>query len=197
MAHLSPPRPVTAALNRLLHETPLAMERLRRHAGRTVRFDVGPARLAFTVQPGGDLASAPPDGVRDLVVRLSPFVLPRLAAGDEAAWREVRIEGDAELAQDVSFLARHLRWDLEEDLARVVGDIAAHRAVSAARGVAAWGRDAAQRSAAAAAEYWTEEAPLVASRVKVEDFLRGVDTLRDDVARFEARLAALSPRSRD
>ena len=191
------PRPVTAALNRLLRETPLAMERLRKHAGRTVRFDVGPLPIAWTIQPDGSVASADPRGVRDLAVRISPFALPRLAAGDDAAWREAHIEGDAELAQEVSFLASHLRWDPEEALSRVVGDIAAERVAGVVRGGARWGREAAGRTAAAAMEYWTEEAPLVASRVKVEDFVRGVDALRDDVERLEKRVAALSSRAPD
>jgi len=191
------PRPITAALNRLLHESPLAMERLRKHAGRTVRFDVGPLPIAWTIQPDGSVASADPRGVRDLSIRVSPFALPRLAAGDEAAWREVQVEGDAELAQEVSFLARNLRWDPEEALSKVVGDIAAHRVVGAVRGGARWGREAVERTTAAAMEYWTEEVPLVASRVKVEDFVRGVDALRDDVERLEKRLAALSSASPD
>ena len=191
------PRPVTAALNRLLHETPLAMERLRKHAGRTVCFDIGPLPIAWTVRADGAVASADPRGVRDLSVRVSPFALPRLAAGDEAAWREAHIEGDAELAQEVSFLARNLRWDPEEALSRLVGDIAAERLVGALRGGARWGRETVERTAAAAMEYWTEEAPLVASRVKVEDFVRGVDALRDDIERLDKRLAALSPAARD
>jgi ubiquinone biosynthesis protein UbiJ len=191
------PRPVTAAVNHVLHSTPLAMERLARHAGRTASFKVGPARFAFTIQPAGDLLAAAAGTPPDLEVRLSPALLPRLAAGEEAAFREVDMQGDADLAATVVFLARHLRWDAEEDLSRVVGDIAAHRIAGAARGFTRWGRDAAFRAAAGAAEYWTEESPLLASRVKVEDFVRGVDALRDDVERLEKRLAALSARSRD
>ena len=194
------PRPITAALNHVLHSTPLAMERLARHAGRTAGFKVGPARVAFTVQPAGDVAAADAGTPRDLEVSLSPALLPWLAAGDEAAFREVDMQGDADLAATIVFLARHLRWDAEEDLSRVVGDIAAHRIAGAARGFTHWGRDAAFRAAAGATEYWTEESPLLASRVKVEDFVRGVDRLRDDAERLAKRLerlAALSSGSRD
>ena len=191
------PRPVTAALNHVLRATPLALERLAKHAGRTAAFHVGPLTFAFSVLPSGELAAAAPAASRDLEVRLSPFLLPRLAAGEDAAFREMDMKGDMELAHEVSFLARHLRWDVEEDLSRVVGDIAAHRAVGAARGVAGWGRDTARRMAEGAAEYWTEEAPLIASRVKVEDFVRAVDVLKDDLERLDKRVAALSPAARD
>jgi ubiquinone biosynthesis accessory factor UbiJ len=98
------------------------------------------------------------------------------------------MQGDTALAEEIGFVARHLTWDVEEDLSRVVGDIAAHRIVRGARAFSAWGRDAAFRTTAAAAEYWTEESPLIASRVKVEDFTRGVAELDAAITTLEGRL---------
>jgi ubiquinone biosynthesis protein UbiJ len=167
------------------------MERLRKHAGRTAQFDVGPVRMAFTIQTTGLVTTALPGAARDLEVRLSPFLLPRLAAHDEAAYREIDMKGDMELAHEVSFLARNLTWDYEEDLSRVIGDIAAHRVANGARGLARWARDAGMRTAQGAAEYWTEESPLIASRVKVEDFVSDVSELRDAVERLEKRIDGL------
>jgi ubiquinone biosynthesis accessory factor UbiJ len=185
------PRPGERAVNHVLRGSPLALERLRPHAGRTVAFHVGPLALALTVQSTGEVATAVSGAARDLEVRISPFLVPRLAARDEAAFREIEMEGDAALAEEVSYLVRNLTWDVEEDLSRVVGDIAAHRMVGAARGLARWSRDASLRVAQGAAEYWTEESPLVASRVKVEGFARDVSELRDAVARLEARIGRL------
>ena len=182
------PSPSARALNHVLRSTPVAMQRLRRHAGRTVAFHLGPLAVAFTVQTTGEVTAAVPTAARDLTVRVSPGLLPRLLAREEAAFREIEMLGDMELAQEISFLARHLTWDAEEDLSRVVGDIAAHRIVATARGFGRWGRDAAWRGAQGAAEYWTEEAPLIASRVKVESFMREVDELRDAVERLEKRV---------
>jgi ubiquinone biosynthesis protein UbiJ len=182
------PHPAARAANHVLRSAPLAMERLARHAGRTVAVHVGPATWAFTLQTTGEVAAAVSGATPDLQLRISPFLLPRLAAGNPIAADEIAMEGDASLAADIAFLAEHLTWDVEEDLARVVGDIAAHRIVSAARGFARWGRDAGWRAAAGAAEYWTHESPLIASRVKVEDFTRGVADLEAALSRLEARL---------
>jgi ubiquinone biosynthesis protein UbiJ len=148
------------------------------------------------VQTTGEVASALPGAPRDLDVRISPFLVPRLAAGEEAAFREIEMQGDAELAQEVSFLARNLTWDIEEDLSRVVGDIAAHRMAGAARGFARWGRDASLRMGQGAAEYWTEESPLIASRVKLEGFARDVSDLRDAVERLAKRIERMEPGAR-
>ena len=179
------------AANHVLRTAPLAMERLARHAGRTASFAVGPLRVTLTVQTTGEVTGALEGAAHDLEVRIPPALLPRLAARDEAAWNEVRMEGDAALGGDISFIARNLSWDVEEDLSRVVGDAAAHRAVSTARAVHAWGRDAALRLAQGAAEYWTEESPLIASRVKLATFGHEVARLRDDLERLAERIARL------
>jgi ubiquinone biosynthesis protein UbiJ len=186
------PHPAASALNHVLRSAPLAMERLRKHAGRTAAFHVGPVTLAFTIQTTGEVAAAIPGAARDLDARLSPFLLLRLAAHEEAAFREIEMQGDMVLGQDISFLARNLTWDVEDDLSRVVGDIAAHRIVAAARGAREWGRDASLRVAQGAAEYWTEESPLIATRVKIDSFVVGVAELRDAVERLAKRVEKLS-----
>src|SRR3989344_5179496 len=43
--------------------------------------------------------------------------------GDKPA---IRIEGDVQLAAEINWLVDHVRWDVEEDLARVIGDAPAH-----------------------------------------------------------------------
>ena len=48
----------------------------------------------------------------------------------------VRIEGDVQLAADLNWLIDHVRWDIEEDLARVMGDAPAHGMVQAAKSMA-------------------------------------------------------------
>ena len=189
---MSPRLPHPAdAVNHVLRTSPLAMERLRKHAGRTAEFYVGPVRFALTVQTTGEVTAAVPQAARDLEVRVSPFLMPRLALGEEAAFREIEMQGDMELAQEISFLARNLSWDVEEDLSKAVGDIAAHRLVGAGKAFARWGREATLRTAQGAAEYWTEESPLLASRVKVDGFVREVAELRDAVERLEKRIERL------
>ena len=151
--------------------------------------------MVLTVQTTGEVEAALSGASRDLEVRISPFLLPRLAAREEAAFRDIEMQGDMEFAQEVSFLARNLTWDVEEDLARLVGDIAAHRIVQGARQARDWGRDAALRVGQGAAEYWTEESPLIASRVKVEGFVRDVAELRDAVERLDKRVELLAKRA--
>ena len=185
------PHPATRAINHVLRATPLALERVRRHAGRTVAFHVGPATFAFTAQTTGELEPAVTGAARDVDVRFSPIVAARLAAGDKSALDLVEMQGDPGAAADVLFLMRHLEWQAEEDLSRVVGDVAAHRIADAARRLRAWTGNAALRLGQGAAEYFTEESPTIASRVKVEAFGRDVAELAAGVDALEERIGKL------
>lgn len=130
----------------------------------------------------------------DATLSGTPLSLMRLAGSmPEAALRSgaVHIEGDAEVAQTFSELLAHARPDLEEELSHVIGDVAAHQVGRAARSALAFARHAADTLAQNLSEYLQEEGRDVPSRTEAEEFTAGVDRLRDDVDRLEARIALL------
>jgi ubiquinone biosynthesis protein UbiJ len=122
---------------------------------------------------------------------LKPELLIALAQGEEHAVRSVDVQGNAKLAAEVLVLARHLRWDAEEDLSQLFGDVIGQRLAQAGRAFAAWHLDAAQRLAAAIAEYLTEEKQLLARRAELEVLADSLARLRDGIARLDKRLARL------
>lgn len=187
--------PAIAAINHLLAAEEWARERLAPFAGRSVEFRLPPLPdLRVAILASGLVSAAETALPADLVVRVPPASLPRILARDDAAMREVAIEGDTELARVVDFLFRHLRWDAEEDLARVMGDVPAHRIAETGRAFAAWQKDAGERFARNVAEYFTEENPVLARPAEVRRFGADVDTLRDDVERLAKRIARLLER---
>jgi len=124
-------------LNHVLMQEPQAMDRLRRQAGRIVEGRWRAFSIRLLATPAGllDLASqaAAPD-LTLTVTEESPLKLAQAALrGDKPA---VRIAGDVQFAAEVNWLVDHVRWDLEEDLARLVGDAPAHTAAQVARGMA-------------------------------------------------------------
>jgi ubiquinone biosynthesis accessory factor UbiJ len=186
-------RTSAAALNHLLSQNNWALPRLARHAGKTARFDVAPFSFACTILDDGSLLAAGAATEPDVRCVIAPSLLPRLALHDESAHAEIRTEGDAELLKEIFFLSRNLDWDAADDLSHVTGDIAAERIVQAMGVVHRNLRDGAANLAHAAAEYWTEERPLLAKPQQVAAFMQQVDMLRDDAARLEQRIRALSP----
>jgi ubiquinone biosynthesis accessory factor UbiJ len=180
-----------AAINHLLRGASWARDELGRFAGRTARIEVAPLVLALTVLENGEVTRAATDADADVTLKLSPGLMLRLAAHDEAAWREVEVSGNTDFASSINRLARNLRWDVEEDLSRFFGDVAAHRMAEAGRAVQRWGNQTTEHVGRSLAEYWTEEDPLIAGARDVEEFNRAVDALRDNVARLEKRVESL------
>jgi ubiquinone biosynthesis protein UbiJ len=185
------PQPTAAALNHLLQQNRWALPRLVRFAGRTARFDIAPFSFSFTVLPDGMLTGADNTSSADAVCVIPPSLLPRLALHDERAHADIRTEGDAALLTEIFFLFRNLRWDAAEDLSHVTGDIAAERIVQAVQQGKQHMSDAALNLSQAAAEYLTEEHPLLVKPAQIAAFVQQVDTLRDDIARLEQRVARL------
>jgi ubiquinone biosynthesis protein UbiJ len=184
----------TAFINHLLRGAGWARDALKPFAGRTARFELAPFALSLTVLESGEAAPAALDTVPAATIRLTPGLLLRISARDETAWRELEAAGDAEFIAAINQVARNLHWDVEEDLSRVFGDVAAHRMAQTGRTLQRWGEQALENTGRSFAEYWTEEQPLIAGRHDLEQFYRAVDQLRDDVARLEKRLDRVAGR---
>jgi len=182
---------VAAPINHVLRGETWALRRLQPYAGCTARFDLPPFSFSLTIRESGEVAPAMPAAAADVTFRLTPPAALRLLAGDHDAEREVTVSGNPDLAQAVQAVVRDARWDVEEDLARVFGDIAAHRITSAGRTLARVPQRAASSLARNLADYWLQERPLIARREDVEGFVREVDRLRDDVERLAQRIARL------
>lgn len=185
---------VTSAINHLLRRNSWAVERLMPCAGKTVRFELPPLSVGLTVLDNGEVAAAAASTAPDVTIGLTPGVVLRVLARDDTVWRDIQVSGDSDFASVINHVCGNLRWDLEEDLARVFGDIAAHRMVQAGRTLDQWRAQSFDNLARSFAEYWTEEQPLIARAREVEQFNREVDQLRDDVARLEKRLERLLDR---
>lgn len=185
-------RGAVAALNHLLSQHASATEHLRAFAGQSVEVRCPPfPELRLKITESGLVERASGDPASALVVKLKAAALPLLAMGDERARGQIGIEGQADLAAAVDELFRTLRWDFEEDLSRVFGDVVAHRLAAGGRDLAAWQRDAAQRLAENLAEYWTEERPLLVRPADAEKLYRDSRVLQEEVARLEKRIERL------
>ena len=124
-------------VNHVLMQEPQAMQRLVRQKGRVIFAQWREFSFKVVVTPAGLFDLAEPQMAVDLTVLLnedSPIRLAQaLLKGEKPT---VRIEGDVQLAAELNWLADNVRWDLEEDLARVLGDAPAHWLMQAVKGAA-------------------------------------------------------------
>ena len=120
-------------LNHILMQEKEAMDRLVRQKGRVARVQWRSYSLALVITPAGLFNVAPDTATPDLrleVTQTSPLTLAQgVLRGDKPA---IRIEGDVQLAAEINWLVDHVRWDVEDDLARVIGDAPAHTVASVA-----------------------------------------------------------------
>ena len=180
-----------AAINHLLRAAPWALERLAPHAGKTVRVDGGLINLSFSVEPDGAVRAAASDANEDLKLNLPMPLLMRALAQGRTTLNEAQMTGDTSFAQALAYVAQHLTWDYEEDLSKVVGDMAAHRIGETTRGISNWGRQSVDSLQVMLRDYLTEERPVIAKPGQVAEFIASVDELRDEAARLEKRIELL------
>ncbi len=189
-------RPLTTLINRQIKATTPARELCAELDGKVIAVRVKDTALAmyFCICPDEIALFGDFDGEPDVIIGGSILTLARLAGttGEEALRRgSLELTGDAEVAQAFQKLLGYGKPDIEEELSGIIGDVAAHRLGELARSVGNWGREAGSTLRQNISEYLQEERRDVPSRYEIEAFTRHVDALRDDVARFEARLRRL------
>jgi len=191
--------PLESILNRNIAGSVAARTLCKRLDGKVLALRFTGLPLSISFRSDGErmtLDTAQPE-TASATLSGTPISFMQLAgATPEAALRTgaVHIEGDAEVAQTFSELLKAARPDLEEELSRVIGDVAAHQVGNVARSVLAFGRRASDTFAQNVAEYLQEEGRDLPTRTEADEFIVGVDKLRDDVERLEARLSLLEAR---
>jgi len=151
--------------------------------------------MCFEVTPAGLLAVSEASNTSSLILEISAKALSELAgsAGTlrEQAFKAVKITGDADLAQLLGRLAGQVRWEYEEDLARLVGDAPANFAVRQGKKFASASKSAASDLLSNIVEYVSEERKVLLNK---RDFIvrkNELNELRDAVDRIEKRIQIL------
>lgn len=178
-----------AAFNHILNQHPALRAELARHAGRRIAIVLPPLDVSGVIDTDGWLAACV--GEPEATLRLRHGVALSKLRGQAPDLADIRLEGDAELAANVGRIIGQLYWDASEDLSRLIGDVAAERVQGAVRGLFGIKGEIGGRLLESWIAHLRDEAPLLARRWQVDAFVAEVDTLRDDVARLEKRLARL------
>ncbi|HZT02084.1 MAG TPA: SCP2 sterol-binding domain-containing protein [Steroidobacteraceae bacterium] len=185
-------------LNRGLPRSPRAQQLCAELAGRRIAIEAPALARLLVESTGSSLRITRGSLPADAEIIGGPLSLLALGGGSAAdtslSRGEVEVRGDAELAQKFRELARLLAPDPEEELSILIGDVAAHRLGRLTRGALTWTRSAAATLLQDVGEYFSHERADLVSREEGEQFLRGVDALREDVDRLDARLELLTRR---
>jgi ubiquinone biosynthesis accessory factor UbiJ len=184
-------------LNRGLPRSVRARQLCAELEGRSLAIEIRDIARLRVASNGLQLTVTRDEEPADATVSGGPLGLAALAADSPEAVLQrggVAIAGDAELAQKFRELGRLLRPDLEEELSLLVGDVPAHQLGRLARLGLGFGRSGLSTTVRNAAEYLAHERADLVSRNEGEQFLRGVDAVREGVDRLAARLEQLTRR---
>jgi len=184
-------------LNRGLPRSPRARALCAELAGKSLAIEIRAITRVRVASSGTSLSVTHDAQAAHATLSGGPFSL--LALSGEAPQAvlqrgEVIVGGDAELAQKFRELLSLLRPDYEEELALLLGDLPAHQLARLARLGLDFGRRAARVTLQNLAEYLGHERADLVPRNEGEQFLRGVDALREGVDRLAKRLELLAQR---
>lgn len=182
-------------LNRGLPRSPRAQQLCAELTGRSVAVEVREITRLLLESTGSTLRITRASTGADAEIVGGPFGLLALSAEHPEAVLQrgdVEIRGDAELAQKFRELVLLLRPDLEEELSGFIGDVPAHQIGRFARMARGWTHRAARTTAQNLAEYLAHERQHLIPRNEGDPFLSGVDAVREDVDRLEARIDLLA-----
>lgn len=180
------------ALNHLLDGANWARARLAPFAGRRARIEMPPFAVGFEITADGRAQPHLDPATADVTIGLPPGTPFLLAQGLDKVMAGASVAGNAEFATELAFVLRNLRWDAEEDLAQLVGDIAAHRLMRGADRFMGWQKQTAARFAENLAEYLARENSLLVATEKYAALRNDIFRFNADLTRVENRLALLA-----
>ena len=182
-------------INHVLSSEPWATGELTRHAGKTILLKMLLGDLCFEITPAGLLAVSEASDTSSLVLEVSARALSELTGSTgslrEQAFKAVKITGDADLAQLLGRLVGQVRWEYEEDLARLVGDAPANFAVRQGKKFVSASKSAASDLLSNVVEYVSEERKVLLNQRDFMAHKNELNELRDAVDRMEKRIQIL------
>lgn len=179
------------ALNHLLAGESWARERLQGFAGQRARLRSGLVGIDLQVSADGYFCRTEGGAAPAVTIELPADAFWRFFSDRQAVFAAAKLSGSADFAETLAFVFRNLRWDVEEDLAKFVGDILAHRLVRVGGAALAWPKQAGGRVVANVSEYLLEDSALLVTRDDFACFGDSIQALGDDLECLEKRLRRL------
>ena len=189
---------LSKAINHVLSKEAWARAELMRHTAKQVKLSLPVTQVAFMIDDTGYVQALDTTANLDncnLTLSVSPSVLAEMLATQgelrEKAFKAVKITGDADLAQLIGRLAGQLRWEYEDDLARLIGDAPAHFLVKQVKWLHAAGQSARRDLMGNVVEYLSEEKQVLIKQADFALHKSAINETRDALERLEKRIQRL------
>jgi ubiquinone biosynthesis accessory factor UbiJ len=196
-----PKTALVRAINHILEREQWALHDLSHHQGRVIELILPIGSMQWQIQDDSFIALLSEVHPHpDLVLEVDANSFSALSAPQgtikDRAMRAVKITGDAQLAQLIAKLSNQLRWEYEEDLAKMIGDAPAHFICTQAKRFAQATEKAIVDLQGNMVEYLSEEKKVLLHQRDFVSHKMEIQAVRDAVERLEKRISFLQ-KSRD
>lgn len=188
---------IETALNKYLQCDEKSAQRLEKMAGKSVTIELLPLHILFvcSFNDTGVTIKVNENADSAAIIKGTPLQLLGVLIDKQHRHQffadDVKIEGDAEFAQQVIFLFDHVEIDWEEQTANMIGDVPAFQASKLVKSIRSWFGKNGKAFAQDINDYLHEEAAWFPVKEELQEFFTDIDTLRMDTDRLEARLTKL------
>ena len=173
-------------VNHLLSQNDWMKSTLINHKNKVISFNISDIDIVFIIQEDGQLCNINEYEKFDCVIKLTINDLINQLSDVKKA--NISIEGDMELAQEVTQVLKKIEWDIEEDLSKLIGDIPAIHTTRILKNIIKTSKKNVNSLTDSLIEFWEEENQILAKKKDVEVFQSEVDQIVEDTERLEARI---------
>lgn len=188
---------ISKAINAYLALDPESLDRAKKLRDHAFAIELLPFHFHFIgyFDESGIHLSTDHTAQPEVTLRGTPLQLLGATLAKENRHRffsdDLVIEGNAEIAQQITALFDHMQIDWEEHLSKLTGDHVAYRVGRFAERALAWLNNANDSLTASTTEYLHEELQWFPTHEALDDFFNEIDILRMDTDRLEAKIQQL------
>jgi len=193
--------PLERIINKALAMDEQTREALLKFAGSVIAVVLLNTRQTFYIQitQSGIVMDLPESSDADVTIRGTPTqllaYLMAMQRDEPGKAGTIEITGNIALAQKLIGIVKNIEPDWEDKLSAWTGDSIAHTGGNLLRKTVNLAGHAGVTLRQNISEYLRYESGIVADHAEVNEFIRSVDTLRNDVERLKLRLARLQSKA--
>jgi ubiquinone biosynthesis protein UbiJ len=191
MANLPVPFFVLKAINHLIEQERWAHELLLPREGQSISIALPIGDFQIAIQEGIFVNEGNTNLSSVNLVITQEAIWTFLKEGKSGAMKFVKISGDIDFAADLNRLAVDLKWEVEEDLSKLVGDAPARRVVLESKKMFHQTQLAMNDLKGGVRDYLVYEKNILVDSQQMNDFKSELRLLRDQLDRAEKKVNQL------
>jgi ubiquinone biosynthesis protein UbiJ len=192
MAQFSVPSLILKSINHVIEQEKWAHDLLLSREGQIVAISLPVGNFQLMIQNGLLANTSDNTGVAAVSLEISQEAIwAFLREGKSGAMKFVRISGDVDFAADLNRLAADLKWEAEEDLAKLIGDAPSRRFVLESKKLFQQASLAVDDFKLGLRDYLVNEKNTLLGAQQFNEFKSEIRLLRDQLDRTEKKIIKL------